>query len=231
MENKENIINELYRNMQLMQIDNNILNEQNFLKNLFKRASKFLIGDSIQNFIQKNSAFKNLIDNPRSTKQKNLKIAYDAWSNNPNDKTLQYNLINEFLNVDYTPTGKDNMLSLKAEFLEKGLNIGHNRLSSILGKILNNESDIDNIIKSYKITDQGAIDVIKNYYNIYKAHGGRRKELTSDAIERLKTLAKDSGFWETFRLYKQTINSIAEGWKYGKEALEIKMLDKYSTLK
>ena len=139
MENKENIINELYRNMQLMKIDSNILNEQTFLKNLFRRSTKFLVHKSLKNFINGNSAIKNIISNPNSQKQINFRDAYNNWVSNPKNKDLQSELILKYLDLDNV-----SILS-KTEILEKGLNIGYNKLSNIIGQLLENPQNINNI--------------------------------------------------------------------------------------
>jgi hypothetical protein len=223
MENKENIINELYRNMQLMQIDSSHLNEQNFLRRLFRGNPKFVVGKSLKKFIEDSSDVQNIITNPNGPKQINFKDAYSNWLSNPNDKGLQNELVLKYLDLDAVT-----VLS-KTEILDKVLNIGYNKLSNILGKIMENPSNIDNIIISYKITDQKTIKILKEYYNTYKDFGsGKRQDLSVGAINKLKQLADDSDYWfETFNFYKQTINSLIDGWKYGKQGLEVKMLDKY----
>ena len=223
MENKENIINELYRNMQLMQIDSSHLNEQNFLRRLFRGNPKFVVGKSLKKFIEDSSDVQNIITNPNGPKQINFKDAYSNWLSNPNDKGLQNELVLKYLDLDAVT-----VLS-KTEILDKVLNIGYNKLSNILGKIMENPSNIDNIIISYKITDQKTIKILKEYYNTYKDFGsGKRQNLSVGAINKLKQLADDSDYWfETFNFYKQTINSLIDGWKYGKQGLEVKMLDKY----
>jgi hypothetical protein len=223
MENKENIINELYRNMQLMQIDSSHLNEQKFLSRLFRGNPKFVVGKALKKFIEDSSDIQNIITNPNGPKQINFKDAYSNWLSNPNDKGLQNELVLKYLDLDAVT-----VLS-KTEILDKVLNIGYNKLSNILGKIMENPSNIDNIIISYKITDQKTIKILKEYYNIYKNFGsGKRQDLSVGAINKLKQLADDSDYWfETFNFYKQTIKSLIDGWKYGKQGLEVKMLDKY----
>jgi hypothetical protein len=223
MENKENIINELYRNMQLMQIDSSHLNEQKFLSRLFRGNPKFVVGKSLKKFIEDSSDIQNIITNPNGPKQINFKDAYSNWLSNPNDKGLQNELVLKYLDLDAVT-----VLS-KTEILDKVLNIGYNKLSNILGKIMENPSNIDNIIISYKITDQKTIKILKEYYNIYKDFGsGKMQDLSVGAINKLKQLADDSDYWfDTFNFYKQTIKSLIDGWKYGKQGLEVKMLDKY----
>ena len=223
MENKENIINELYRNMQLMQIDSSHLNEQKFLSRLFRQSGKRVFKDALEKFIKDNPNIKSIIDNPNTDKQRWFRNAYNNWVNDPNNKDLQYDLIDRYLDLD-TAT----ILS-KTEILDKVLNIGYNRLSNILGKIMENPQNIDNSISTFNITNPREINIIKEYYNRYKEFGsGKRQNLKVDAINKYKQLADDSDYWfETFNFYKQTINSLIDGWKYGKQGLEVKMLDKY----
>jgi len=223
MENKENIINELYRNMQLMQIDSSHLNEQKFLSRLFRGNPKFVVGKALKKIIADIPNLKSIIDSPNSPDQNWFRYAYNNWVSDPNNKDLQYELVFRYLKLD-TPT----ILS-KTEILDKVLNIGYNKLSNILGNIIGNEQNIDNIIRSYKITDQNTIKILKEYYEIYKRYGsGKRQNLNLNDINKLKQLEDNSDYWfETFNFYKQTMNSLIDGWKYGKQGLEVKMLDKY----
>lgn len=236
MKNRNEIIKELYRNIQLMDVNPELLDEAvnpfKWMKSLFSK-SKISFEDLLDNLINKNDTIKKILNEPISNQADiNFKKAYDKYIANVNNLGYKYDLIYKFLDLSNVS------LLEKTDFLLRGLNMTYSGLSEHLTKIMsrfdpNNPQAFNQSFEDY-LTSAGINDitqrkVFRRYFDIYKKYGsGRSRGLVENqSIDALTKLAKQRNFFELINFWKLTFKSINQAFKKNKSDLEIKILDKY----
>ena len=98
MENKEKLINEIHRNLQLMEVD--LVNEQpkEFVRKVvnkvtgFGKTPKLNLVQKLDDVIKNNTNVKEIIDNPDFTfdgSRKDFKQMYEIYINDKNNLNIQ----------------------------------------------------------------------------------------------------------------------------------------------
>ena len=205
MKNRNEIIKELYRNIQLMDVNPELLDEAvnpfKWMKSLFSK-SKISFEDLLDNLINKNDTIKKILNEPISNQADiNFKKAYDKYIANVNNLGYKYDLIYKFLDLSNVS------LLEKTDFLLRGLNMTYSGLSEHLTKIMsrfdpNNPQAFNQSFEDY-LTSAGINDitqrkVFRRYFDIYKKYGsGRSRGLVENqSIDALTKLAKQRNFFE-----------------------------------
>jgi len=238
MKNRNEIIKELYRNIQLMDVNPELLDEAvnpfKWMKSLFSK-NKVSFKDFLDNLIDNNRTIKDILNNPiYDQADKDFKNAYDAYINpaNVNNLGYKYDLIHKYLHLS-SPS-----LLEKTDFLLRGLNMSYSGLSEHLTKIMsrfdpNNpqafNQSFEDYLTSAGINNSKQREVFKRYFDIYKKYGsGRSRGLVENqSIDALTKLAKQRNFFELINFWRLTFKSINQAFKKNKSDLEIKILDKY----
>jgi hypothetical protein len=238
MKNRNEIIKELYRNIQLMDVNPELLDEAvnpfKWMKSLFSK-NKVSFKDFLDNLIDNNRTIKDILNNPiYDQADKDFKNAYDAYINpaNVNNLGYKYDLIHKYLHLS-NPS-----LLEKTDFLLRGLNMTYSGLSEHLTKIMsrfdpNNpqafNQSFEDYLTSAGINNSKQRDVFRRYFDIYKKYGsGRSRGLVeTQSIDALTKLAKQRNFFELINFWRLTFKSINQAFKKNKSDLEIKILDKY----
>ena len=244
MENKEKLINEIHRNLQLMEVD--LVNEQpkEFVRKVvnkvtgFGKTPKLNLVQKLDDVIKNNTNVKEIIDNPDFTfdgSRKDFKQMYEIYINDKNNLNIQYNLITAFLKL-----GNYVKLIDKTNFLLSGLNITYSQLSEIIGRFIKiqgdktNRADIIDDIKTYLNqeghTNKNYQEVLTTYYELYSKQGsGRSSDLIQGGhIDNLIKLAKNESYTPLFSFWNQAYKTINNAWKKNKSALEVQIIDKYA---
>lgn len=237
MENKEKLINEIHRNLQLMEVG--LVNEQKeFIKKVFKNATEYFkppklnLIQKLDDLIKNNDNIRSIVENPNAPndeKQKKFKAAYTMYMYDKDNLMIKHDLIYSFLDLE-----KEVTLLEKTDFLLRGLNISYSQLSSYLANLANIKNiDINSVINYFNsigITDTDLIKIYTRYYNIYSRYGsGRSKGLVQKgSINKLIDLAKQENFFELISFWTQTYKSFYKTLTKNKSDLEIKILDKYA---
>jgi len=236
MKNRNEIIKELYRNIQLMDVNPELLDEAanpfKWMKSLFSK-SKISFEDLLDNLINKNDTIKKILNEPIFNQADiNFKKAYDKYIANVNNLDYKYDLIYKFLDLSNVS------LLEKTDFLLRGLNMTYSGLSEHLTKIMsrfdsNNpqafNQSFEDYLTSAGINNNTQRGVFRRYFDIYKKYGsGRSRGLVENqSIDALTKLAKQRNFFELINFWKLTFKSINQAFKKNKSDLEIKILDKY----
>ena len=244
MENKEKLINEIHRNLQLMEVG--LVNEQpkEFINKVFNKVkgvvkpSKLNLMQKLDDVIKNNTNVKEIVDNRDFTfdgSRQNFKDAYEIYINDKNNLDNQYNLITAFLNLE-------NYVKLidKTNFLLSGLNITYSQLSELIGRFIKiqgdktNRADIIDEIKIYLdqkgYTNKNYQEIFTTYYELYSKQGsGRSSDLIQGGhIDNLIKLAKNESYTPLFSFWSQAYKTINNAWKINKSALEVQIIDKYA---
>jgi hypothetical protein len=244
MENKEKLINEIHRNLQLMEVD--LVNEQpkEFVRKVvnkvtgFGKTPKLNLMQKLDDVIKNNTNVKEIVDNPDFTfdgSRQDFKDMYEIYINDKNNLENQYNLITAFLKLE-------NYVKLidKTNFLLSGLNITYSQLSELIGRFIKiqgdktNRADIINDIKIYLnqngYTNKNYQEVLTTYYELYSKKGsGRSSDLIQGGhIDNLIKLAKNESYTPLFSFWNQAYKTINNAWKKNKSALEVQIIDKYA---
>lgn len=244
MENKEKLINEIHRNIQLMEVG--LVNEQpkEFINKVFNKVKgvvkppKLNLMQKLDDLIKDNTNVKEIIDNPDFTfddSRKDFKQMYEIYINDKNNLNIQYNLITAFLKL-----GNYVKLIDKTNFLLSGLNITYSQLSELIErfiKIQGNKTNRADIIDDINIylnqkgyTNKNYQEVLTTYYELYSKQGsGRSSDLIQGKyIDNLIKLAKNESYTPLFSFWGQAYKTIKNAWKKNKSALEVQIIDKYA---
>lgn len=244
MENKEKLINEIHRNLQLMEVG--LVNEQKeFIKKVFNKAKGYIfppklnLTQKLDDLIKNNLNIKKILDSPNSIytnqndSRKVFKNAYDIYRYNPNDLDAKYNLILSVINLE-----KGVSLIDRTNFVLSGLDMTYSKLSEFLSNFaqikenaIPSDNDIRNYLKRvYNIIDTKEQNVYIAYNKLFMRYGsGKSKDLAQkNSIDKLTYLAKQEGFFELIPFWKQLFSSLTQVFKKNKSDLEIEILDKYA---
>jgi hypothetical protein len=236
MKNRNEIIKELYRNIQLMDVNPELLDEAvnpfKWMKSLFSK-SKISFEDLLDKLIKNDTTIKKILDEPNTNQAHiDFKNAYDNYIGDVKNLNFKYDLINKYLHLS-NPS-----LLEKTDFLLRGLNMTYSGLSEHLTKIMsrfdpNNpqafNQSFEDYLTSAGINNSKQREVFRRYFDIYKKYGsGRSRGLVeTQSIDALTKLAKQRNFFELINFWKLTFKSINQAFKKNKSDLEIKILDKY----
>ena len=240
MKNRNEIIKEVYRNIQLMDVNPELLDEAvnpfKWMKSLFSK-NKVPFKDFLDKLIEKNNTIKDILKNTsNTTKDNEFKLAYEKYindvKNGVNNLDNKFDLIDKFLDLS-SPS-----LLEKTDFLLRGLNMSYSALSNHLTEIMrkfdpNNPSafnqSFDDYLTSAGITNITQRKVFERYFDIYKTYGSGRSRglIENQSIDTLTKLAKQENFFELINFWKLTFKSMKQAFKKNKSDLEIKILDKY----
>ena len=239
MKNRNEIIKEIYRNIELMDVNPELLNEAinpfKWAKSFFTK-SKFSFDQLLDNLKEKNIDIKDILDTPTNIisnpKDKEFKIAYEKYLSDVNNPNYKLDLIYKFLDLSNAS------LLEKTDFLLRGLNMSYSGLSNHLTEIMrkydpNNpqafKQSFDDYLTSAGITNSKQKLVFERYFDIYKKYGSGRSRglIENQSIDTLTKLAKQENFFELINFWKITFKSMKQAFKKNKSDLEIKILDKY----
>ena len=239
MKNRNEIIKEIYRNIELMDVNPELLNEAinpfKWAKSFFTK-SKFSFDQLLDNLKEKNIDIKGILDTPTNIisnpKDKEFKIAYEKYLSDVNNPNYKLDLIYKFLDLSNAS------LLEKTDFLLRGLNMSYSGLSNHLTEIMrkydpNNpqafKRSFDDYLTSAGITNSKQKLVFERYFDIYKKYGSGRSRglIENQSIDTLTKLAKQENLFELINFWKLTFKSMKQAFKKNKSDLEIKILDKY----